>query len=146
MNDEKTASNSNNREMVGDKYLGIDFGRAKVGLALADSETKMAFAYKILKNDKNLKENLAEIIKKENVGKAVIGIPSYQNGETIEKETRQLGEFLQNSLKIEVFYQNEMFTSKMAQANLKEAGFKNISKTDDQESARIILQEWLDNN
>lgn len=126
------------------QIIGIDFGKAKIGLALADSETKMAFAYKILKNDKSLKESLAEIIKKENVRKAVIGIPSYNNGETIESEARQLGEFLQNSLGIEVFYQNEMFTSKMAQANLRERGLKNVSKSDDQESARIILQEWLD--
>jgi putative Holliday junction resolvase len=128
------------------QILGVDFGRAKVGLALADSETKMAFAYKILKNGKRLADDLEEIIRKENVGKAVIGIPSYKNGETIENEAKQLGEFLQNSLKIEVFYQNEMFTSKMAQANLKEAGLKNVSRSDDQESARIILQEWLDNN
>ena len=127
-------------------FLGIDYGRSNVGLALADDETKMAFAYKIFKNDKNLKGNLAEIIKKENASKAIIGIPSYKNGETIEKEAKQLGEFLQNSLRIEVLYQNEMFTTKMAQANLKEGGFKNISKSDDQESARIILQEWLDNN
>ncbi len=126
------------------QILGIDFGKAKVGLSLADNETKMAFAYEILKNDKNFKESLAEIIKKESVGKAVIGIPSYNNGETIESEVRKLGEFLENSLKIKVFYQNEMFTSKMAQANLRERGLKNVSKSDDQESARIILQEWLD--
>jgi len=127
-------------------FLGIDYGKSNVGLALADNETKMAFAYKIFKNNKSLKENLAEIIEKENIGKAIIGIPSYKNGKTIEKEAKRLGEFLRNSFKIEVFYQNEMFTSKMAQANLKEGGFKNISKFNDRESARIILQEWLDNN
>jgi putative Holliday junction resolvase len=136
----------NNDEMVEEKYLGIDFGRAKVGLALADSETKMAFVYKTIENNKEMLKKMAEIVAKKNIRKIIIGIPSYKNGETIENEAKQLGEFLQNSLKIEVFYQNEMFTSKMAQANLKEGGFKNISKSDDQESARIILQEWLDNN
>jgi putative Holliday junction resolvase len=127
-------------------FLGIDYGKSKVGLALADSETKIAFACKILENDRKLKESIAKVIEKENVSKAVMGIPRYENGETIEKEARQLGEFLRNNLKIEVFYHNEMFTSKMAQANLKEAGFKNVSKFDDKESARLILQEWLDNN
>lgn len=125
--------------------MGIDFGKSKVGLALADGETKIAFAYGILKNDKDLKENLAEIIKKENVSNVVLGIPSYKNGETIENEARKLGDFLQNSLKIEVFYQDEMFTTKMAQDNLKEKGAKGIKRFDDQEAARIILQEWLDN-
>lgn len=128
------------------QIMGVDFGRSKVGLALADSETKMAFAYEMIENNKELLQKLAEIVAKENIKKAVIGIPSYKNGETIEGEARKLGEFLQNNLNVEVFYQNEMFTSKMAQTNLREGGFKNISKADDQESARIILQEWLDNN
>ena len=128
------------------QIMGVDFGRSKVGLALADSETKMAFAYEMIENNKELLRKLAEIVAKENIKKAVIGIPSYKNGETIEGEARKLGEFLQNNLNVEVFYQNEMFTSKMAQTNLREGGFKNISKADDQESARIILQEWLDNN
>jgi putative transcription antitermination factor YqgF len=113
-------------------------------LALADGETRMAFTHKTLKNDKDLLRNIAEIVAKENVGKAIIGIPVYQNGETIEKEARQLGECIKNNLKIEVFYQNEMFTTKMAQANLIEKGVKGIKKYDDEEAARIILQEWLD--
>jgi RNase H-fold protein (predicted Holliday junction resolvase) len=37
-----------------------------------------------------------------------------------------------------------MFTTKMAQENIKKRGEKNISKMDDQEAARIILQSWLD--
>jgi len=43
-----------------------------------------------------------------------------------------------------VEYQNEMFTTKMAQANLIERGEKGVSQHDDEEAARIILQEWLD--
>lgn len=127
-------------------YLGIDYGKSNIGLALADSETKMGFAHKTLKNDKNLKNNLREMIKKENVEKVVIGIPSYSTPGSVEKEAKELGEFLKNTLKIEVFYQNEMFTTKIAQSNLIEKGMKGVNKFDDQESARIILQEWLDNN
>ena len=128
--------------------LGIDYGKTNVGLALADLETKMAFAYNTIKNSKDLAENLTEIIKKENVSKVVIGIPEYRGNAVnrVSEEAKELGEFLKNTLKIEVFYQNEMFTTKMAQANLKEKGMKGVNKFDDNESARIILQEWLDNN
>jgi len=45
---------------------------------------------------------------------------------------------------MEVEYQNEMFTTKIAQANLMEKGIKSIKKYDDMEAARIILQSWLD--
>jgi putative Holliday junction resolvase len=129
-------------------YLGIDYGKSNVGLALADSETRMAFAHKTLKNDKNFINNLSEIIEKENVNKIVIGIPEYRGNAVnhVSIEAKKLGEFFKNTLKIEVFYQNEMFTTKMAQSNLIEKGMKGVNKFDDQESAKIILQEWMDNN
>jgi RNase H-fold protein (predicted Holliday junction resolvase) len=37
-----------------------------------------------------------------------------------------------------------MFTTKMAQFNLRERGMKHVSKHDDVEAARIILQAWLE--
>lgn len=126
--------------------LGIDYGKADVGLALADEETKIAFAYATIKNDKNFLQNLAEIIEKENVKTVVIGVPSYINREEVEYDSEKLGKFLEENLKIEVEYQNEMFTTKMAQAKLIEKGVKGIKRYDDQEAARIILQEWLDRN
>lgn len=128
------------------QILGIDFGRSKVGLALADSETKMAFVYKTIENNKELVQKLAEIVSKENVRKIIIGIPSYINRENVEYEGEKLGKLLEETLEIPVKYQNEMFTTRMAQANLIERGVKGVKKFDDEESAKIILQEWLDNN
>ena len=129
-------------------FLGIDYGKADVGLALADEETKIAFIYKTLKNDKNFPRNLAEIIERENVKTVVIGIPGYiyTNVEThCDASLRQLAENLKN-LGVTIKYQNEMFTTKIAQAKLIEKGVKGIKRYDDQEAARIILQEYLDNN
>src|SRR4030042_6640695 len=125
-------------------YLGIDYGKSKVGLAMADSETRMAFQYGTLDNDKNLLQKLAEIIEKENISKVIIGIASYINKESVIYPGEKLGEFLKNKLKIEVEYQEEMFTTRQAQRNLIEKGVKGIKKYDDQEAARIILQGWLD--
>ncbi|MFH0968976.1 MAG: Holliday junction resolvase RuvX, partial [Patescibacteria group bacterium] len=99
-----------------------------------------------LKNDKDLTENLREIINKENIAKIIIGIPIYVARGVVELEAKKLGEWLKNNSEVEVFYQNEMFTTKMAQANLIEKEARGIKKYDDEESARIILQEWLDNN
>ncbi len=156
-------------------FLGIDYGKADVGLALADEETKIAFAYKTLKNDKNFLQNLAEIIENENVKTVIIGIPSYiyphtnlkveknkchkrlsgsikreigvgVNRKEVEYDGEKLGKLLEKNLKIEVEYQNEMFTTKLAQHYLIERGVKGIKRLDDQEAARIILQEWIDND
>lgn len=124
--------------------LAIDFGTAKVGLAMADSETKIAFVYATLKNDKNFLENLFKVIEKENISQIVIGIPRYVNKKE-NNGTSKLGKSIKKELpKVEIFYQDEMFSTKMAQANLLSKGMKNVGKIDDSESAKIILQSWLD--
>lgn len=127
------------------KILGVDYGSSKVGLALADFETRIAFAYTTLKNDVNFLSKLTEIIEKENIGKVIIGVPAYNNREEVEYAGERLGEKLKKILPdIQIEYQNEMFTTKMAQDNLIERGIRRIKERDDEEAARIILQSWLD--
>ena len=143
--DKKSIAVSNEAEIS--HILGVDFGAAKIGLALAEYETKMAFAYTTIPNDKNFLQNLTEIIKKENINKIIIGIPSYVNHEKTEYEGEKLGKLIKNIFPdMEIEYQDEMFTTKMAQDNLIAKGVKGVKKYDDQEAARIILQSWLDNN
>lgn len=57
-------------------FLGIDYGKAKVGLAIGNGETRMAFGYGVLKNDKKLWQKLAEIVKKEGIEKIIVGSPA----------------------------------------------------------------------
>jgi len=124
--------------------LGIDYGQSKVGLAMADSETRMAFSYTTLDNDRNFLQKLEEIVKKENISTVIIGIPSYINREQAVYPGEKLGEFLKKKMEIEIEYQSEMFTTREAQRNLIERGVKGIKKYDDQEAAKLILQGWLD--
>ncbi len=131
----------NKKEMVLGHVLAIDFGKSKVGLALADKETKIAFAYKIISNDKKLWDNLVQIIQTENVKKIIIGLPQYASAEKLALE---FGKKLEAKMDVAVDYQNEMFTTKMAQNNLKARGAKNIAQKDDAQAAQIILQDWLD--
>ncbi|MCK9378719.1 MAG: Holliday junction resolvase RuvX [Candidatus Moranbacteria bacterium] len=126
------------------KYLGIDWGSAKIGLAVADEETKISFGYGKIENDRNLLENLIKIITKEEIDAVVIGIPEHIVRQGEDFEGKLLGDEIEKKTKIQVYYQNEMFTTKMAEANLIERGTKKIKNFDDEESARIILQEWMD--
>jgi RNase H-fold protein (predicted Holliday junction resolvase) len=96
-----------------------------------------------------------KIIEKEKVKTVVIGRAGYVHDQNVETPRRgvstatvdnailQLSQNLKN-LGVDVEYEEEMFTTKMAENNLKERGEKNIQKYDDQEAARIILQSWLD--
>jgi putative Holliday junction resolvase len=124
--------------------LAIDFGTAKVGLAMADGETRIAFAYGELENDGQLFEKIGEIIQKEGINLVVIGELSFQGENQKSFEARKIGEKIAKDFQVEVVYQEEMFTTKMASDNLKEAGKKEIKKLDNAEAARLILKSWLE--
>jgi putative Holliday junction resolvase len=130
--------------MVLGHFLGVDFGKAKIGLALADEETRMAFAYDTLKNDKDFLDKLREIIEKESVKTIIMGVTRYGGDTENADEKIEFGEKIEKELGIAVMFEDEMFTTKMAQENIKMRGGRDIAKTDDKEAARIILQSWLD--
>lgn len=136
----------NQNEAETSQVLAIDYGQSKVGLAMGEISVKIAFAYKILPNDNNFFDNLIEIITKEGIKKIIIGWPGHNNFKNSAEvqAIKKLGEKIETELKLPVEYQEEMFTTQMARNNLKETGMKNLNQVDDQESARIILQSWLD--
>jgi len=125
--------------------LGIDYGESRVGLALADDETGIAFSWDVIKNDKNFFANLSGIIKQKKIKKVIIGMPFFTGLSENKYAGKKLGDLLQKIIGVKVAYQNEMFSTKMAHFNLKKQGKKEIKRYDDKEAARIILQEWLDN-
>jgi len=114
----------------------MDFGQSKIGLAVADSETRIAFSFGTLKNDKKLVDSLKNIIEKKRIERIIVGYAG--------EETRTFAAMLENKLNITIEFQNELFSTREAERNLIEKGAKKIKRFDDQEAARIILQSWLD--
>ena len=55
------------------RYLGIDYGSKKVGLALSDESGHMAFPHSVLINNSELVENLVSLIEEKKVEEIVIG-------------------------------------------------------------------------
>ena len=124
-------------------YLGLDWGKAKIGVALAHEETRLALAYSVLPNDNQLVDALGALFEQEEIGTVVIGIHTNETYQG-EPEGQKLGKLLAERFSVEVVYQDEMFTSKMAQQNLISKGEKHVSAHDDAEAASILLQSWLD--
>jgi putative transcription antitermination factor YqgF len=125
-------------------FLGVDFGKSKIGLAIADEETKMAFAFDTIKNDGEFFGKLKKIVKNENVRTIVMGTTWHEKDQKSADEKELFAKMIEKNIGIAVMFQDEMFTTKMAHENIKLRGGKNIAATDDQEAARIILQSWLD--
>lgn len=125
-------------------YMGIDWGKSDVGIALADEVSKTAFAHTTIPNENGSVERIGEMILEKGVKTVVIGIPSPVNRFEVTYDSEKLGELLENNYGVVVHYQNEMFSTKLAERHLIERGVRGIDRYDDQEAARIILQDWLD--
>ena len=66
------------------KYLGIDYGTKKIGLALSDEEGRVAFPYDIILNDEFAPSFVADLIYKEGVDEVVMGESKNLGGELNE--------------------------------------------------------------
>ena len=129
------------------RILSIDYGEKRIGLAVCDKKEVLASRFLTLENkslEKSIKE-IKKIILEENVKKIVVGIPiGFKNK---SEQTRIIEKFiskLKKNVSIPIIRINEIFTSKMAKKNLREAGVKDVKKVIDQEAARIILESYLE--
>ena len=55
------------------RYLGVDYGSHKVGLALSDECGTMGFPHAIVPNTRELAGDLAALVAEQSVGAVVIG-------------------------------------------------------------------------
>ena len=125
-------------------YLGIDWGKSLCGIAIADNENKVASCYGEFSTDMCL-QKLSEMKEEFEVEKVVVGITNSQ-GNKFSSNSKLIDEFVEKIKKngFEVELEEEFFTTQMAQRNISEFRKKGISKKDNAESARLILQGWLD--
>lgn len=122
--------------------MGIDWGEKRIGLAVADSETKIATPLSVVSNLKDLKG----VVKEEGSGVLIVGSPVKMSG-----ERRDLNPAFLNFLELlkeefpdkEIIQFDERLTSKQADAL---PGKKKEKAGRDETSAMIILQNYLDSN
>lgn len=69
------------------RYLGIDYGKKRVGLALSDVEGKMAFPSAVVANNADLIQAIDQIVKQEAVAAIVIGHSKHTDGSDNQLQT-----------------------------------------------------------
>lgn len=123
------------------RFLGVDFGNKKSGIALGDFETRIVAPLEVIKTEALLKR-LQILIKDEDIEKIIIGLPLNEDG-TRSKQVEQTMEFV-NELKkvidVEVF--DERFTTQESQY-LQKMGDK---MEEDALAAMIILESYFEEN
>ena len=128
------------------KVLAIDHGEKRIGLALSDPRGIIASPLPTL-NIKSLVdaiEKIHRISKSQGAELILIGLPLGPNGEETQQsiKVRYFGDTLSRTNGTPVEYWNESFTTQIAQ---KGPSSKKKRANFDSEAARIILQEFLDN-
>ena len=126
------------------RYLAIDFGTKKLGLALSDEAGVMGFPHSIIPNTGHLVEDLSAFIAKEGVGEVVIGESKMLSGEDnpIAKRARELAKELTELSGVPVSFEPEMFTTQEARRDME--GLRTIKGDVDSSAAALILTSFLD--
>lgn len=138
------------------KIMGIDHGSKRIGIAISDSSSSIAFGREVIANDKKTISLLKKLIKEEEVSEIVIGYPLNLKGEKtaqtleVEKFEEELIKQLSSAefSEVKISRWDERFTSKMAADSLIESGMKKKKRQDksnlDIISAALMLQSYLD--
>ena len=124
------------------KLLGIDYGEAKVGLAIGDQKSKVATPLKIVKNHGwgEMLGGIVSTVETEKIDKIVVGMPKnpLANSSAQERRVTSFVDELRRAVSVPVEVQDESFTTKQAQQLLGD------SRPDDDISAMLILQAYLE--
>jgi putative holliday junction resolvase len=131
------------------RFVALDHGSRRIGVAVGDSETGMAFARPALRR-RNEERDLAvigELCASEGADLVIIGLPLNMDGTEGEQAAaaRAFGDRLVG-IGHHVAYEDERLTSWEAGERLAEAGrrVRRGSGELDSTAARVILQQYLD--
>lgn len=120
------------------KYLGVDFGLKRVGLAVSEGE--LATPFKVIDGSSFL--DLLEKIKKETEGfeKIVIGLPEGKMGKIVKKAIKKLRDSGIEAVEADETLSTQNATKQMLELNIPQKK----RRINDAYSAAIILQNYLD--
>jgi len=139
------------------KFLGIDYGTKRIGVAISDEKKVLAFPKEIVLNDSSSLKKLEEIIKTENISEIIIGESIDFSGK-LNVLSARIEVFileLKNKFNLPIHKQKEFLTSveaRKAGGNKKflsqsqvHSRLKQIkSGRVDASAAALILQRYLD--
>ncbi|MBP9690975.1 pre-16S rRNA-processing nuclease YqgF [Candidatus Woesebacteria bacterium] len=122
------------------KYMGIDYGTKRVGIAISDEDASFAFPKAILGSGNKLIEEIVAIATREQVAAIIIGesIASNEVENTVAQKVQAFKAKLAVAAGLPIFFQREDFSSVEAHRYQTTAGNR------DDSAAAVILQRFLD--
>lgn len=129
--------------------IGVDYGRRRVGVAIAHPETRFARPLEVIDTrDTDPAARIAELVNDNEATEVVVGRPVDLSGKAGPAVTEQAGFLtaLRSILSVPVTEYDERLTTVVAERSLREAGVKSRDRKPilDAVAAQVILQGYLD--
>jgi putative Holliday junction resolvase len=134
---------------MSERWLGVDYGDVRIGLALSDELALLAHPAATLANDGSTLATIRDLVIRKKVMGIVLGVPRNMNGTfgPSADKAKKFGEELRKHLpKQRLILWDERLTTAEAQRVLHGAGknTKSSRPVIDQVAAQILLQSYLD--
>lgn len=132
------------------RMLGVDYGRARIGLAISDELGMLAHPLETIpaKQIDAAARRIAEVAQKKKVERVVLGLPRQLSGAMglAAEEVKAFAEKLRPLLPCPLVFWDERLTTGAAQRALRESGRKTKQSRAivDQVAAQMILQSYLE--
>ena len=122
------------------KYMGIDYGSKRVGIALSDELHTLAFPHSVIENTQTLVSDVIRLCKDHSVGLIVVGESKNfkQEENHIMKDIKPFVEEIKKQSGIDVVLHPECLTSQQAER------LQGAHAMLDASAAAIILQSYID--
>jgi putative Holliday junction resolvase len=134
---------------MSERWLGVDYGDVRIGIALSDELALLAHPAATLANDGSAVATIRELVVQRKVTGIVVGVPRNMNGTfgPSADKAKKFGEELRKQLPEQrLVFWDERLTTVEAQRLLHAAGKNTKSSRPvlDQVAAQILLQSYLD--
>ena len=132
------------------RYLGIDYGTKRVGLAISDETGQIAFPLCVLDNSgqRRVAGEINRIAGERQVGALVLGLPLNLDGSKglAAENVEHFADILKQYVTIPLAFWDERLSTRIAERAMIEGGLSRMRRKQsiDQATAQIILQSYLD--
>lgn len=122
--------------------LGVDYGRAKVGLAKSEGKFSMPFGVLRVSSPMDVVRKITDIARREKIEKIVVGISE----QDMQKEQEEFADILRKKSGVKVETWDETLTTQDARTLALEAGLskKKRREAEDAFAAAVMLQSYLE--
>lgn len=132
------------------RYLGIDYGQKRIGVAISDEDGQISFPLCVIRNSgiQRVIKELNRIAAERKADKIILGLPLSLDGSKgpAAKGVEQFAKQLKERINLPVDLWDERLSTKIAERAMIEGGLSRSRRRQsiDAATAQIILQSYLD--